>query len=141
MNSFHSAKLFKRNIIWVLCVVWNAYSLVLALCVFWLFPKLKRPLRGRRFESIQKIKAESKKTLIALPEEENLACFMDFKKRLHKCILMGGDYFEEDFTKQFILIFAHSKKSMQIKYSSSILKPKNFGFCQKVRNHGLLMQF
>ena len=47
----------------------------LAPCDLWLFPKLKRPLRWTRFESIDKIKAESKKALLAIPEKDYLACF------------------------------------------------------------------
>ena len=36
------------------------YSLDLAPCLLWLFPKLRRPLSGTRFESIDEIKADSK---------------------------------------------------------------------------------
>ena len=39
------------------------YSPNLAPCDFWLLPKLMRPFRGTRFESIDEIKAESKKAL------------------------------------------------------------------------------
>lgn len=46
------------------------YSPDLAPCDFWLFAKLKRPLRGHRFESIEEIQAESKKELKAIPEIE-----------------------------------------------------------------------
>jgi len=35
------------------------YSPDLAPCDFWLFPKLKRPLRGHRFDTIEEIKTES----------------------------------------------------------------------------------
>ena len=73
-----------------------AYSPDLAPCDFWLFPKLKRPLRGNRFESIEDIKRESKRALMAIPESGYLACFEDWKKRWHKCIISGGDYFEGD---------------------------------------------
>jgi len=72
------------------------YSPDLAPCDFWLFPKLKRPLRGHRFESIEEIKAESKKALMAIPESGFMACFEDWKKRWHKCIVSEGDYFEGD---------------------------------------------
>ena len=41
------------------------YAPDLASCDFRLFPKLKRPLRGTRFESIEELKAESKKALMA----------------------------------------------------------------------------
>ena len=53
------------------------YSPDLAPSDFWLFPKLKRPLRGRRFETIDEIKAESKMALMAIPEKDYLACFED----------------------------------------------------------------
>ena len=42
------------------------------------------------------IKAESKKSLKAIPEIEFNKCFDDWKKRWHKCIISGGDYFEGD---------------------------------------------
>lgn len=72
------------------------YSPDLAPCDFWLFAKLKRPLRGHRFESIEEIKTETKKELKAIPEEDFAACFENWKKRWHKCIAFGRDYFEGD---------------------------------------------
>ena len=68
----------------------------LAQCDFWLFPKLKRPLRGHRFDTVEEIQADSKKALKAIPEIEFNKCFDDWKKRWHKCIISGGDYFEGD---------------------------------------------
>ncbi|EFN65259.1 hypothetical protein EAG_12340, partial [Camponotus floridanus] len=56
--------------------------------------KLKRPLRGHRFESIDEIKEKSKKELKAIPTIEFQKCFEDWKNRWHKCIVSGGDYFE-----------------------------------------------
>ena len=53
----------------------------LASCDFWLFPKLQRPLRGTRSESIEEIKAETKKAL----KKDYLACFEDWKIRWYKC--------------------------------------------------------
>ena len=73
-----------------------AYSPDLAPCDFWLFPKLKRPLRGNRFESSEDIKRESMRALMAIPESGYLACFEDWKKRWRKCIISGGHYFEGD---------------------------------------------
>ncbi|XP_055326361.1 protein GVQW3-like [Sitodiplosis mosellana] len=72
------------------------YSPDLAPCDFWLFSKLKRPLRGHCFDTIDQIKAESKKVLKAIPANDFLGCFEDWKKRWHKCIASGGDYFEGD---------------------------------------------
>ena len=66
------------------------YSPDLAPCDFWLFSKLKRPLRGHRFESIDEIKRESKRELLAIPESAFAACFKDWEKRWNKCIASGG---------------------------------------------------
>ena len=54
------------------------YSPDLAPYDFWLFPKLKRPLRGHRFDTIEEIQAESKKTLKAIPEIEFHKCSDDW---------------------------------------------------------------
>ena len=72
------------------------YSPDLAPCDFWLFPKLKIPLRGHRFDTIEEIQTESKKALKAIPEIEFNKCFDDWTKPWHKCITSGGDYFEGD---------------------------------------------
>lgn len=72
------------------------YSPDLAPCDFWLFSKLKRPLRGHRFESIEEIQAASKRELKAIPKIEFIKCFEDWKVRWHKCIVSAGDYFEGD---------------------------------------------
>ena len=63
---------------------------------FWLYPSLKSPLRGTRLESIDEIKADSKKALMAIPEKDYLTCFEDWKIRWYKCISSGGNYFESD---------------------------------------------
>ena len=49
-----------------------------------------------RFESIDEIKAESKKALMAIPEKDHLAYFDDCKIRWYKFISSRGDYFEGD---------------------------------------------
>ena len=43
-----------------------------------------------------KIQAESKKAWKAIPEIEFNKCFDDWKKRWHKCFILGGYYFEGD---------------------------------------------
>lgn len=58
-----------------------SYSLDLAPCDFWLFPKLKRPLRGHRFDTIEEIKTESLRALKAIPKIDFNNCFEDWKKR------------------------------------------------------------
>ncbi|XP_020298711.1 putative uncharacterized protein FLJ37770 [Pseudomyrmex gracilis] len=39
--------------------------------------KLKRPMRGRRFDTIEEIKTESKKVLKAIPKKDYSDCFED----------------------------------------------------------------
>lgn len=72
------------------------YSPDMAPCDFFLFPRLKLPLRGHRFESIEAIKENSLRELKAIPEIDYHKCFDDWKKRWHKCIISEGDYFEGD---------------------------------------------
>ncbi|KAG5309963.1 MOS1T transposase, partial [Pseudoatta argentina] len=71
------------------------YSPDLAPCHFFLFPKLKRPMKGRRYATIEEIKTASKK-LNKITKNDFLKCFEDWKKRWHKCIISDGDYFEGD---------------------------------------------
>ena len=68
----------------------------LAPCDFFLFPKLKRPMKGRSYATIEEIKAASKKELNKITKNDFLKCFEDWKKRRHKCIISDGDYFEGD---------------------------------------------
>ncbi|KYQ53448.1 hypothetical protein ALC60_07423 [Trachymyrmex zeteki] len=69
---------------------------ILAPCDFFLFPKLKLPLRGTRFESIEAIKQNSARELKAIPESAYKKCFDDWKCRWHRCIGANGAYFEGD---------------------------------------------
>ena len=61
---------------------------------FFLFPKIKRISKGRRFTAIGDIKRASLKELKAIPKIEFEKCFEDWKKRWHKCIISNGDYFD-----------------------------------------------
>ena len=67
-----------------------SYSPNLAPCDFWMFPKLKRPLRGNRFKSIEEIERETVRALKTIPTDDFSACFEDWRKRWHKCIGVGG---------------------------------------------------
>ncbi|KYN36550.1 hypothetical protein ALC56_09095, partial [Trachymyrmex septentrionalis] len=72
------------------------YSPDLAPCDFFLFPKLKRPMKGRRYATIEEIKTASMEELNKITKNNFLKCFEDWKKRWHKCIISDGDYFEGD---------------------------------------------
>ncbi|EZA46810.1 hypothetical protein X777_01584, partial [Ooceraea biroi] len=71
------------------------YSPDMAPC-FFLFPKLKLPPRGHRFESIEAIKENSLCELKAIPQSAFAEVFEDWKKRWHMYIVSNGEYFEGD---------------------------------------------
>ena len=67
------------------------YSPDLALCDFWLFPKLKEKLRGCRYETI-----EETKVIDMLTQEDLHESFQKLLEWYNMCIAARGDYFERD---------------------------------------------
>ena len=65
------------------------FSPDLALCDFWLFPKL----RGCRYETIEEIKEALMKVIDMLTQEGFHGGLQKLLER-YKCIAAGGDYFE-----------------------------------------------
>ncbi|UYV64377.1 SARM1 [Cordylochernes scorpioides] len=59
------------------------YSPDLAPCDFFLFPKLKRPMKGRRYATLDEIKTASKEELKKIFKNDFLKCFEDWKNRWH----------------------------------------------------------
>lgn len=72
------------------------YSPDLAPADFFLFPKLKLPLRGTRFHSVEEIKENSQRALRLISKNAFQKCFDDWITRWHKCIAQAGEYFEGD---------------------------------------------
>ncbi|UYV78460.1 hypothetical protein LAZ67_16001476 [Cordylochernes scorpioides] len=70
------------------------YSPDLAPCDFFLFPKLKRPMKGRPYATLDEIKTASKEELKKILKNNFLKCFEDWKNRWQECIISHGDYFE-----------------------------------------------
>ena len=70
------------------------YSPDMAPAEFFLFPKLKLPLRGTRIQSMEDIKENSWRELKSIPENAFKKCFDDWIIRWHKCIISRGAYFE-----------------------------------------------
>ena len=68
----------------------------LAPCDFFLFPMLKRPLKGRRFETIPETNANATKGLKGIKKEAYLNCFRKWKHRRDKCVRWEGEYYEGD---------------------------------------------
>ena len=71
------------------------YSPDLAPCDFFFFPKIKSVLKGIHFSDIDSIKKAVTTELKKIPENAFQKCFESWKKRMHKCLLVEGDYFEE----------------------------------------------
>ena len=70
------------------------YSPDLVPCDVFLFPSLKKPMKERRFATIEERKTESLRELKDIPKSAYQKYFEDWKKRWHKCIISEGDYFK-----------------------------------------------
>jgi hypothetical protein len=70
----------------ILVVRQAPYSPDTAPCDFWLFPKLKRPLKGSRFDSREDIMPNATKELRNLPDVAFQKCFQQWKERWTKCV-------------------------------------------------------
>ena len=68
------------------------YSRDLALCDFWLFPKL----RVCRYETIEEMKEAVTKVIDTLTLEDFDGAFQKLLERYNTCIATGGDFFEAD---------------------------------------------
>ena len=68
----------------------------LALCDFWLFPKLKEKLKVCRYEKIEDMKEALTKVIDTLSQKDFPGAFQKLLERYNKCIAAGGDNFEED---------------------------------------------
>jgi hypothetical protein len=71
------------------------YSPDLAPCDFFLFPKMKFKLKGRRFDTIE-IQAESQRVLDTLIEKDFQEAFQKRRRRWDRCLHAGENYFEDD---------------------------------------------
>jgi hypothetical protein len=68
----------------------------LASCDFYLFPKLKIKLKGRRFEIMSDIQRESQAVSDSIKENYLHGAFEAWKKLWDRCIRSQGDSFEGD---------------------------------------------
>ena len=72
------------------------YSPDMAPCDFWLFSKLKMPLKGTRFESREDIMTNTTAELKAIPKDAFQKCFQQWCDRWERCVKSQGDCFEGD---------------------------------------------
>ena len=66
------------------------YSPDLAPCDFWLFPKLKKKLRGCRYETIEEMKEAVTTDIDTLTQVDFYGAFLKLLK-WYNCIAAGGD--------------------------------------------------
>lgn len=72
-----------------------AYSPDLAPCDFFLFPKIKKNLKGKRFQSREEVLNAVNAELKAVKIDDLNACFTNWFYRMKKCINCNGSYFEK----------------------------------------------
>ena len=73
------------------------YSPDLAPCDFFLFPRMKRQMKGKSFADISEVKMKTLEFLNNSSTEEFQKCFQQLEKRWHyKCIESKVKYFEGD---------------------------------------------
>lgn len=71
------------------------YSPDLAPADFFLFPRLKRELKGKQLESVDNVQATSTASLNSIPVKEFQKSYDAWKSRWQKCIDAEGSYFEQ----------------------------------------------
>ena len=62
---------------------------------FWLFSKLKSPLKGKRFQTYNEIQENTMQQLMVIPKRI-LQCFEHWNRRWENCVRSQGAYFEGD---------------------------------------------
>lgn len=72
------------------------YSPDLAICDFWLFPVLKKNLRGDKYESREDLRVAVNKTLREMSRDGLQHVFQAWVARWEKCKLSEGRYFEKE---------------------------------------------
>ncbi|XP_031639223.1 histone-lysine N-methyltransferase SETMAR-like [Contarinia nasturtii] len=72
------------------------YSPDMAPCDFFLFSRLKLPLRGKHLDTIENIKQKSKKALSEISAPAYAKCMDEWIKRWEACVNSNGSYFEGD---------------------------------------------
>lgn len=71
------------------------YSPDLAPCDFFLFPRVKAKLRGRRFPSVDDAVTSYLDEINRITPDEWTECYQNWFKRMRKCVNMHGEYFEK----------------------------------------------
>ena len=66
------------------------YSPHLAPCDFWLFPKLKSPLKGKRFQTVAETQENTMGQLMVIPTKDFAKCCEQWKRHWENCVRSQG---------------------------------------------------
>jgi hypothetical protein len=83
----------------------SPHSPDLAPCDFFLFPRLKSTLKGKRFEDVSEIQLNTTRQLQAIPKQVYQKFIEKWKDRWNRCKQSGGSYFEGDNFEQLVDAF------------------------------------
>jgi len=72
------------------------YSPDLAPSDFFLFPRMKRDLKGKHFQNVEEVRKKTTETLKAITLQEFQNCSEQWKKRWDNCTDCQGEYFGGD---------------------------------------------
>ncbi len=70
------------------------YSPDLVPCDFYLFPKIKKSLKNKKYLKVENLARAVQAVTSSIPKEDYRNCFENWKIRLKKCINNNGNYFE-----------------------------------------------
>jgi hypothetical protein len=74
----------------------SPYSPELAPCDFFLFPKLKSTLKGKRLQDVTEIQLNTTRQLQAIRKQTYQTRTVKWNDHCNHCIQSGGSYFEGD---------------------------------------------
>ena len=106
------------------------YSPDLAPCEFALFPRIKKQLRGRRFEDLSDLKRALQNVLSSIPSSEFVDIYAQWCRLWQKCTYHRGEYFEKEW-------LCKDDPKAPVCNMTSLLVSKTSPFCPDILNcHG-----
>ena len=70
------------------------YSPDIAPCDFFLFPRIKKELKGKSFNNVENLARAVQAVVESIPKADYKKSFQSWQNRLQRCIDVNGEYFE-----------------------------------------------
>ena len=82
-------------------------------CDFWLFPKLKSPMKGKRFQTIDETQENMMEQLMAIPTKDFAELFEQWKRHwelceVARCLLLKGTEASLSYVQCFLYLMSSS---------------------------------